>query len=161
MDVKDIELVKKIVEEAVRGATEGMVSVALVGFVVSGLVAAIGALWGWGFKLSKDFAAKIEEILKNQQGREDIKEKSQEEKINGLLGKKEERHQKDLDRLNERIDRLEKARDLARDQYNESLKEGQALLSKQLAESTASITEHNEITDDILIPLIKQFSRER
>jgi DNA anti-recombination protein RmuC len=159
MTPNDLELIRKIIVDAIKASTEDMISLTAAGLAISTLCAAIGALWGWGYKLSRDFATKIEEILKNQQLREDGKETQQEDRINNLLNKKEERHQKDLDRLNERIDRLEKARDMARDQYNHSLKESQSLLSQQLVESTASISEQCQMTD-IIIPILKKLSED-
>lgn len=150
MSPSDLELIKKMVEEGSQG-----IDLSIVAVVVSGLVAAIAALWGWGFKLSKDFAAKIEEILKAQQAREDQRDKDQESKLEKLLEMKEKRHQQEIERSGKRIDRLEQALGFSRDQYNANLKEGQALLTQQLAESTASLQEHCEITE-VLISMIKR-----
>jgi hypothetical protein len=150
MSPSDLELIKKMIEEGSQG-----IDLSIVAVVVSGLVAAIAALWGWGFKLSKDFAAKIEEILKAQQVREDQRDQAQDSKLAVILETKEARHQQEIARSNTRIDRLEQALGFSRDQYNANLKEGQALLTQQLAESTASLQEHCEITE-VLISLIRK-----
>ena len=153
MDPKDIELVKAIIIEALKAHSDGMVPFAWVSVVCGGLVSVIGVLWAWGFKQSNAWVAKIEELGKEQRARDDEREVKIRERYEKVIEKLAADHKIDKDGHLVRIDRLELAKDAARDQYNAYRKEAELWTRDQLIEVTKALEESAEVSEAAIAAL--------
>ncbi len=136
---------KAIIEEAVRSATNGMMPVSWAAATVSALVGAIGVLWAWGLKLSKDYASKVLELSAAQREREDAIRAEAQPTIDRLLGQQRERYTGEIDTLKERCARLEASRDMARDQHSKMEVEHRKILGELVREMQEALEEAGDI----------------
>jgi len=149
MEPQEQAMMKAIIEQAVKNATDGMVSIVTVmtvgGLICSALVSAIGALFLWVRSLTTEFAAKIETLNTGTNTRVDQKE----EDIRKLFSPVIEDFQK-------RILALEASKKLATDQYNNFRDEVDKFKENNLGRVLKALEESNELAEMILITLEKR-----
>ena len=113
MDPRDLDLIKRAISEALSGQSDSHIMM-----ICGVLSSVIGVLWAWGFKQSQAWVIKIEELSKDQRSRDDERESTIRQRFEGIIDTLSDEHKQALKERDKRIDRLEQARDLARDQYN-------------------------------------------
>ena len=150
MDAKDIEIVKSIMEAAIKAAFQAQdvgVPMAWCAAIGSALVSAVLALWGWGFKQSNAWAVKIGELSIGQRTGDDERESTIRERLEGVIAQLNSDHRDAVVAFERRIERLEAAKDLARDQYNGYRKETELWAREQLIEVTKALEEAAEVSE--------------
>lgn len=166
MDAKDIELLKSIIETAIKVGFEksisGMVPFGWVALIVSGLVAGIGVTWAWGLNQSKkatdkiaQWAEKIETLSNAQRDRDDTREKEIRERYTVVIDRLKDEQLIEKKELNVRITRLENSRDAAKLQYENSLQENGEILGARLIQCETALNENNEHLEAVSILLEK------
>lgn len=164
MDAKDIELVTKIINDALREYAQGQVPFAWVSIIVGGLVSAIGVIWAWSIAKDKkvlekvtEYSEKIEALGTAQRDRDDARDEATRKRWEAVMANVKAQHQEEKVLWRTREERLEASRDAAKLQYENTLKDNSVILAKQLSESNAVINEATE-TFEIVIPLIQRES---
>lgn len=143
MDPRDLDAIKRLIE----AQAEGQVPFAWVAVVCGALVSVIGILWAWGFRQSEAWVAKIEELAKDQRSRDDEREATIRERFEGVILQLNKDHKSHIETHEKRIERLEAAKDLARDQYNNYRKEAEIWAREQLVEVTKALEEAAEVSE--------------
>ena len=166
MDAKDIELVKSIIEAAIKTAfeaqTSGMVPFAWVSVIVGGLVAGIGVTWAWGLKQStkaseeiKGWATKVQELADKQRDRDDDRDIATRDRWEKVVKGIHEKHTAEKAEWKVREKRLEDSRDAAKLQYETTLRDNGEILTKQIVECNSTISEATEYFE-LLVPIIQR-----
>jgi hypothetical protein len=143
MDPRDLDAIKRLIE----AQAEGQVPFAWVALVCGALVSVIGVLWAWGFRQSEAWVAKIEELAKDQRSRDDERESTIRERFEAVIVQLNKDHRSHIQTHEKRIERLEAAKDLARDQYNAYRKEAEIWAREQLVEVTKALEEAAEVSE--------------
>jgi hypothetical protein len=155
MDPRDLDHIKRIIE----AQAEGQVPFAWVAVVCGALVSVIGILWAWGFRQSEAWVAKIEELAKDQRSRDDEREATIRERFEGVIIQLNKDHRSHIETHEKRIERLEAAKDLARDQYDSYRVEIELWTRAQLFELTNALDEAGKLGEATLSQL-ERISRE-
>lgn len=155
MDPRDLDAIKRIIE----AQAEGQVPFAWVALVCGALVSVIGVLWAWGFRQSEAWVAKIEELAKDQRSRDDERESTIRERFEGVIIQLNKDHRIHIQTHEKRIERLEAAKDLARDQYDAYRVEIESWTRSQLFELTNALDEAGKLGEATLTEL-ERISRE-
>lgn len=162
MDSKDIELVTKIINEALREYAQGQVPFLWVSIIVGGLITGYGVLWGWALSKDKkvldkvtEYSEKIENLSNAQRDRDDKRDEDTRKRWEAIVANIKAQHDAEKAEWRTREKRLEDSRDAAKLQYEGTLKDNSVILAKQLSESNAVINEATE-TFEIVIPLIQR-----
>ncbi len=163
MDPKDLEILKQLIEAGLKAHAEGQVPFAWVAAVCSALGTVIAALWAWALNSTKKSAAelaswatKIEELSNAQRERDDTREEKIRARYVTVIDQLKTDCAIDKVELNKRIDRLEAARDAAKLQYENTLKDNGEILGKRLVETETALNENSEHLEAISILLERE-----
>lgn len=168
MDAKDIEIVKSIIEAAIKAAFEtqslGMVPFSWVALIVGGLVSGIGVTWAWGLRKDKatneqlkaanekqaKWTEKVEELSNNQRDRDDAREEEIRKRYDTVIAKLNADHAIAIGKWEEREKRLEASKELANQQNQQLLRETGEILGRKLEKATQGDLEVVEFLEKIL-----------
>lgn len=167
MDADDLERIGKVIDAALREHNAGMVPFSWVATIVGGLVTGIGATWAWGVNQSKkaasqiaEWAAKVEELSDKQRSRDDSREAEIRDRYAAVIQQMREDAETIRARRDDREQRLEAARDAARQAYENLLRETGEVLGAKLQRSTQS---EREVADalELILPLLEELLEDR
>jgi hypothetical protein len=148
MDPRDLDLIKRAIEEALKGQSDAQIMM-----VCGVLSSVIAVLWAWGFKQSQAWVAKIEELAKDQRSRDDTRDTEMRARYDKIIEGIKTENEK-------RTERLEAARDLARNQYNSYRDETEKYIKNQLMETTRALEESASVAETTVSQLEKIVYRE-